>query len=322
MKTIRVQFRHYWPGFDLPHFQRMFAFLAPYFRFEESAAPEVIFFSTFDGSKVLRKPPVVEASALRVFHTGENVTPDLSTTEFALSFRRDLDSPRHLRFPSFLCRMGMFGYTLEDLLRGGDDRRAILAEKTKFCAFMHRKDVTLRNQFVQKLSRYRPVECAGRCLRNVDLQVPAEQKVAYLRPFKFVMAFENEASPGYVTEKLVDAMLARGVGLYYGAPDVGQDFHKGAFLDLADFPDEEAMIERIIELDQDADQYQALQAEPYFAGDRVPPHLQLERAIEFFHRVLRDCGRPVFPVATPWTGRRVPLRAVEPGDPISVTPSS
>ena len=290
MKIIRIQLRHYWPGFTIEDFRHTLSFLGDEFRFEESSDPDVVFYSVFQDGRVLPRPPVIETRALRVFHTAENVRPDMDTCDYALSFCRDVASPHHLRLPNWIGRMTRFGYHLEDLLRGDEDIEAIFRQKTKFCAFMHRKEVPFRDSFVHHLSYYRPVECAGECLRNVPTIVPEQKKVEYLKSFKFVMAFENESAPGYVTEKLVDAMLARGVGLYWGAPDVHLDFHPPSFLNLADFDTPVDMVQRIVELDRDDEQYKDLLRQAYFRGNQLPRQFQIETIRAFFREMLRDVG--------------------------------
>jgi len=52
-------------------------------------------------------------------------------------------------------------------------------------------------------------------------RLPALDKTAGLFPYRYTIAVENHAEPGYVTEKLVDAVLSECLTFYWGAPDVG-----------------------------------------------------------------------------------------------------
>jgi len=45
-----------------------------------------------------------------------------------------------------------------------------------------------------------------------------EEKLDYLRLFKFTVAFENSRRIGYLTEKLYDALRADTVPIYWGDP--------------------------------------------------------------------------------------------------------
>jgi len=64
---------------------------------------------------------------------------------------------------------------------------------------------------------------------------PVQNKIEVLSQYKFTFAFENTISPGYVTEKIFDAMFAGSVPIYFGAPDITDFVHKNAFIDMCDF---------------------------------------------------------------------------------------
>lgn len=63
------------------------------------------------------------------------------------------------------------------------------------------------------------------------LMGPCAHKGKVLRRYRFAIAFENTALPGYVTEKLIDALLAGCVPIYRGAPDVNHTVPSSAFVD-------------------------------------------------------------------------------------------
>lgn len=53
--------------------------------------------------------------------------------------------------------------------------------------------------------------------------------------FKFALCMENFEYPGYVTEKIVDAIAAGAIPVYQGAPDVVDFVPPDVFIDLRDF---------------------------------------------------------------------------------------
>ena len=78
--------------------------------------------------------------------------------------------------------------------------------------------------------------------RLADLQpagdfVPYEDKHSLLSTYKFTLAMENFEFPGYVTEKIFDALVAGSIPLYRGAPDVEDFVPTSAFVDLRNFDD-------------------------------------------------------------------------------------
>lgn len=56
-----------------------------------------------------------------------------------------------------------------------------------------------------------------------------------LKGAKFNFCSENCSSPGYVTEKIFDALLAGTVPVYFGAPDIGDFVPREAFIDGPSF---------------------------------------------------------------------------------------
>lgn len=49
--------------------------------------------------------------------------------------------------------------------------------------------------------------------------------------FRFALCFENIASPGYVTEKIIEALVAGALPVYLGAPDIADYVPSEAFID-------------------------------------------------------------------------------------------
>jgi len=64
-----------------------------------------------------------------------------------------------------------------------------------------------------------------------------EDKFATLRGYKFTICFENSIFPGYITEKIFDAIFAGSIPIYYGAPDVKEYIPTEVFIDFRDFKD-------------------------------------------------------------------------------------
>ncbi len=271
-KKIGVDFHHWWPipRPPLEHFRRMFPFLDERYLFVLTDRPDVTLFSCFVNGVCQSVMPDPVGTGMSVFYTGENVRPDMSRCDWAFSFCHDISDPGHMRLPNYVVRMSWQGYHSESLIRRPDEQA--LSEdfsRRKFCAFIHRHPVSFRDDFVKELSRYKRVDCGGPCMNNIGHHV--DDKIAFLAGYKFAMAFENASAPGYTTEKIVDAMLARTVPLYWGDPLVAHDFNPASFLNYADYDHERAFIEKIIELDNDDEAYRAMVLAPYLHDNRVPP---------------------------------------------------
>ena len=100
---------------------------------------------------------------------------------------------------------------------------------------------------------------------------PCDDKRPVLSKYVFALAFENTRVPGYVTEKVVDAMIAGCVPVYRGAPDIADHVPAGAILDLSRYGKTAEAVDRI-RLMSDADVLATVSAGREFlmsrAGDR------------------------------------------------------
>lgn len=81
------------------------------------------------------------------------------------------------------------------------------------------------------------------------------------KDYRFALVFENSRYHGYVTEKLLAALVAGCIPIYLGAPNVGDYFNKKAFIDVGDFPSLEACAEYATNLSDE--QIDSMLREPY-----------------------------------------------------------
>lgn len=206
-----------------------------------------------------------------------------------------LDDPRHLHLPLYV-----FYGDAQAVVKKDDDPERILAAKTKFCSFIvsgynPRKNGN-RVEFFRKLSQYKPVDSGGRKFNNIGGPIPGGSggKIEFLRQYKFNIAFENRALPGYTTEKIFEPMVARCLPIYWGDPTINEQFNPRSFLNRTDFPSDEALIEKIIELDNDDEKYLAYLRQPYFYDDQPNQFFNHQRVLDFFEGVF---SRKIVPVA-------------------------
>jgi hypothetical protein len=151
-----------------------------------------------------------------------------------------------------------------------------IKSKSKFCAFMYSQEVEFRNTLFDMLNNYKRVDALGKCRHNMDGKIDRhfyevgkktynDLAVEKYRPYKFVLAIENSRHPGYVTEKIINPMLAGSIPIYYGAPDIVQHFNPKSFIRIDDFASFEDAIQYIKQVDQNDDLYQAYLKEPWFS---------------------------------------------------------
>ena len=81
-------------------------------------------------------------------------------------------------------------------------------------------------------------------------QGPCDHKHELLSRYKYTIAYENTAYPGYVTEKVIDAIVASSVPVYLGAPDIVKQLPAAAFIDARALGSPEAIAARMEQMSE------------------------------------------------------------------------
>ena len=283
---VRLDFCDFWPGFSKTN-NLLCYLLQQNFDVELCDQPDFLIYSD-PGSHLHRLH-----HGVKIYFGIESLLPDWTECEYAMTCHY-LDDPRHLRFPYYLLYS-----TPEVLDKQRDNVETILAAKTRFCGFVvsnaGRSKTQKRVDFFHRLSRYKRVDSGGRVLNNIGGPLPdgPQGKLDFLRTCKFNIAFENASLPGYTTEKIVEPMKARCLPIYWGSTRVREEFNPKSFLNYFDFPNEEALIERIIELDQDDAKYLEVMRQPFLPTDRPNEYFNYQRIVDFFKQVFATPIQPV-----------------------------
>jgi hypothetical protein len=283
MKKVRLAFADF-PGESFLR-NRFLDMLRTRFDVEVTTdSPDYVIYSVF-GYEYLNYQ-----NAVRIFFTWENVRPDFNLCDYAFSFDWLEFGDRHFRAPHMLlfeqygdiCARRRSTLTPEEL-----------GQRTRFCNFIYSngRSHPVRDAFFHALCRYKNVESLGRHLNNVSRPLgtaykgdwPGE-KVALQRQYKFSIAFENSTSPGYTTEKLMHALAADTIPLYWGDPEIGRVFNTKRFVRVDENAIEKA-VEQVRRLDQDDDAYMAMVSEPFFIGEVPPPQLTATAFLDRFEYI-------------------------------------
>ena len=280
--NLKIWFTDFWPGFDPK--DNFFTNLLShkYNLIFSSTDPEIIFYSTF-GTNFLNY------DCVRFFFTGEQITPNLSECDYALSFDKETYS-RKYRLPLYL----LYGY--KDIVREKPSFDIFLNQNRKFCNFVFSNGkCKKRNEFFKKLSRYKRVDSGGRFWNNIGR--PVDDKKQFLSNYKFTIAFENESYPGYTTEKIIEPMLVNSLPIYWGNPLVHQDFNTKSFLNYSDFRSEDELIEKIIFLDKNDQEYKKYYEESYLINNSVPEKFKDESILNFLEQSINTGTHAHSPVS-------------------------
>jgi hypothetical protein len=293
---LSVAFCDFWSGFD-QHDNFFTRMLGTRFDLCNTVPPELVIYNDYGHHHRLY-------SCKRIHFTGESIEPEYAWCDASWSSLK-LNDPRHLRVPYYA-----FHGPPEPLLRGPEFAASVLSESRKFCCFVVGKHYGAKTQrrvdLFQHLHARRAVDSGGAFLNNIGRRLGPNpgDKLDFLRGYRFNICYENGAFPGYTTEKLYDALAAGCIPIYWGDPDVAQEFNPKAFINSSDFPDEAALIDHILAVaDNPARQAEYLEQPPFV--NNIPPKIYApERLTDFVERLLAD---PTTPVAQrphfPWLGR-------------------
>jgi len=242
-----------------------------------------------------------------IHFTGENTEP--VEADLNLGFKhRDGNTGNYLRLPLWMLEINWFNADAERIANPKPipiDRCCKvysdeIIEKTKFCAFVVSNPCQpMRNNAFQWLSSYKPVDSAGRLFNNVGDGLFAGlgggggelRKHEFLKKYKFCLAFENESSPGYTTEKWLHAKAAGCIPIYWGDPKFERDFDLDGCIDARNIKTPSELIELVRSVDTNTSEWLKRFSKP--ALDDVRRDLVRRTLSEFATRVWRLSGKPV-----------------------------
>jgi hypothetical protein len=284
MKTIRLKFADFPGPFNSTRIERLLRQ-----RFDvviDPDEPDYLIYS------VRGYAHLQHARAIRIFFTGENIRPDFNICDYAFGYDWLEFGDRYHRWPN---------YQLYDQFKDLWARRRSPApagadlDTRGFCNFIYTSPNghKFRDEVFHRLNRYRPVDSPGAHLRNMAADIgPAYQgdwsasKVDFQRRYRFSFAFENSSSIGYTTEKIVHALSADTIPIYWGNPEVVREFNSRRFVNCHELQDVEAIAQRVQELDSNPELYRAMLREPFFPDDAPSADLDDETILSWFEKIL------------------------------------
>jgi len=259
--------------------------------------PEYLFFGdeNFGNRNQLAK----YQNCVRIFYTGENRRAANYKCDYAITFDHD-DTETHYRLPLYVLydhdNEKRETYSAKTRAKHRLDHRENVEKK--FCSFVVKNpNCLMRNSFFHKLSEYKKVDSGGPLFNNIGYTLPGgdqavQRKYEFLDEYKFNLCFENSSYPGYVTEKLYDALICNTVPIYWGSPTIEVDFNPNAFLNWHDFQDDKLLLEAIIELDNNERLYYDYFYQPMFREGRMyNKFFDTNRLLKWFAKnVFRENG--------------------------------
>jgi len=212
----------------------------------------------------------------KIFYTGENVRPPWDECQFSMTFDHE-NSAKHYRLPLYV--IDMWGAVSEEWT---DDYYQLVGLKhdyekdydtRKFCSFVvSNPNQEMRNKAFHFINEYKTVASGGPHLNNIGSVLPRDKlqyKLNFMNDYRFNICFENGSYPGYVTEKLFNALQVKTMPIYWGSNTVGRDFNCSAFINAADHGNFNKLVDYVQHLDSPGgkQEYLDIIEQPAFKND-------------------------------------------------------
>jgi hypothetical protein len=288
MKEIKINFVDFWPGFDKTN-NYFYNLLIRKYNVSIDENPDILFYSCYNKD-------YLNYSCPRIFYTPENVRPDFSACDFAFSFDYN-KRKNHFRLPLYSMYVELLGLLDKlETLPTRDEARNIWRAKTKFCCMVvSNPNSPKRLEFFENLSKVKLVDSGGSVLNNVGGRVA--DKADFIKDYKFVISFENSEYDGYTTEKIMEPIHVGCIPIYWGNKLVDRDFNANRFLDYNTFKTEEALINRLLEIDQNEELAIDMLTQPTFTLDKIPHKEECQEVLRIIGTILEN---PEKPMARQW----------------------
>jgi len=240
-------------------------------------------YSKFNLLFVQDKAKVPKGKFIKIFFGAEHVKPNMKECDWAFSsyFEEDINDPRYMRIPVYM----ISDYKLKNFGAPPFTKKInfnkLKNEKTKFCNFIYSQEIPKRNELFKLINTYKKVDSPGRCMNNmhsISYNTPkesrfsvnwVEEKLNFLKPYKFTISFENSMNSGYTSEKLTQPMLVNSIPIYVGHKDVSKEFNTKSFINYSDFKNMKDFLDFIIKVDKDDKLYEKMLKEPWYNGNSL-----------------------------------------------------
>ena len=202
--------------------------------------------------------------SIKIARYSENYIPDFSETDYSFGQAHLIYLDRYFKFPSFIDRL--------NVLRNYQDKNIALFKnntiKTKFCAAVisnYHNYTSFRLEFIKQLNKYKHVDMGGGYLNDFGEKV--KDKIKFLSSYKFSISMENSNGDGYLSEKIIDSLIAGTIPIYYGDYIIDEYINPKVYILIKGEKDIQDKIEYIKKIDNDEKLYNSILNEKIFIND-------------------------------------------------------
>jgi hypothetical protein len=290
-KEIRIGFVDFWPGFCPKDFFVPFVTSAMDCRvaITDPALADIVFTSVFPKRTISRR--VVRrvqqnmgikesapwksknSNQKKIWFTGENLRPPVDGFDLAYSFDTDSYGGENIYLPLLYLSLDWFEdggieLGLEGRRAGkvvtpsfaAAKRQSAVADRIGFaCAFIGNPEPT-RLRALAALQRIGHVDVFGKAFGQ-----PVPNKFDIAQNYRFMLCFENDLFPGYVTEKPLEAWVAGCIPLWRGIDQLGI-LNADAHLNAYNFQTLDLFVAEVALLNSDSERLNRMGSQPLFSN--------------------------------------------------------
>jgi len=258
--TLRIAFTDFYQGFNVTN-NRIWNALKRHYQLElteDLSNANLLVFGDFGINHW-------KFNGRKIYITGENMLPDFNQCDLAFTPAEIPGERRAVRLPLY----AQFIEPLRTLVRQPNFSASSQLNKKGFCSFVvSNPECRFRNKLFKTIHRRRTVASGGKHFNTTGSIVG--NKLEFLKDYQFNIACENSSSPGYITEKLIDPLLAGSVPIYWGDPEIGRDFNLKCMIHVGDFKSLHDLVDYILMVAENDSLRQSILEAPVFRNNQLP----------------------------------------------------
>lgn len=227
-------------------------------------------------------------NSIKIAYYTENQIPDFNQADYAIGFDNLMYLDRYFRRTTLFWTLAKRYLHIKNKDFILERKKSLLLKKNKFCAAVisnYRSTDKFRIKFINELNKYKKVDMGGKFMNNIG--GPVKNKIKFLSSYKFSISMENSEGQGYVSEKILDSLLAGTIPIYYGGYMIDEFINPKTFILIKNEKDLKKKIEYIKKLDNDEKLYKNILREKLFIDDNLAIINNKEK-IKFFKHIFEQ----------------------------------
>lgn len=209
-------------------------------------------------------PDLGDGNVRQVYFDVTGATQDVSTSELVVSSLLAAADGGYLRLPEWAT-----------LIDWSNNQSAELVSIKKLylsrIALLDRKRTGLvavfaneHNDRLQAVAEQLFIQEENNQVISITPETSHQDCMAYLQECRFCLIDDQDGVPGFGSKKLLQALAAGTVPIYYGYPEIDQEFNTQAFINGHEFASLSELGEHVRQVADDAQLYNAYLSEPIF----------------------------------------------------------